>query len=68
MAWESQRGKWDWQKYLTADEAAVIKEAHAARKKIQDAQNAYNKVFGRDVMMITNRAIQRAKYDAGNGH
>jgi hypothetical protein len=64
MAWEPQRRKWDWRKFLTTDERAVIERADKAREKIAQLQMAYEEAFGREVQLISNRAIHRAKHDA----
>jgi len=64
MAWKPQRRKWDWRKYLTAEELARIDRMDAAAAKIELARRELEKQFGRERQLIVNRAIQRAKYAA----
>ena len=54
--WEKRAGKWPWRDYLTSGEANVLRLADIAKARWL----ALNK----ERAAITNRAIQRAKYDA----
>jgi hypothetical protein len=55
-AWEPRKSKWDWRRFLTQDERAVLAAADAAKREWQK--------LNRERAGITNRAIQRAKYAA----
>lgn len=52
----ARKPKWDWRAYLTADETATLERADAAKAEWQRLNQTR--------AMITNRAIQRAKYAA----
>ena len=65
MSWSRTRKKWDWRAFLEPGERQIIERADASREKIRKAQAIHEEKFGRDVQIITNRAIQRAKYAAG---
>jgi cell division protein FtsL len=58
MTWQPRQPKWDWRRFLTSEEAKVLREADAAKERWRklNAERA----------TITNRAIQRAKYHAQN--
>jgi hypothetical protein len=51
--------KWDWRKYLTAEEVELIAQADAAKAKWQE--------LNKERSRITNRARQRAKYAERHG-
>lgn len=55
MAWKPKKPKWPWRSYLTAEEAATLKRADVAKAEWLK--------LNRERAAITNRAIQRAKYD-----
>lgn len=57
MTWKPRETKWDWRKFLSADEKAVLKQADEAK--------AMWRTLNADRATIQNRAIQRAKYAAG---
>lgn len=57
MAWKPKQPKWDWRKFLTAEEKAALDKADKAK----EAWLALN----HDRASIQNRAIQRAKHAAG---
>jgi len=56
-AWAKRPPRWNWRAYLTEDEAAIVAQSEKAKAEWQrlQAQRA----------AIQNRAIQRAKYEAG---
>lgn len=54
--YEKRKPKWDWRSFLTSEEKAVLSAADKAKK-------AWLKL-NKERASITNRAIQRAKYDA----
>lgn len=56
MTWKPKKPKWDWRKYLTAEERAILARADEAK--------AVWKKLNAERAGIANRAIQRAKYDA----
>lgn len=64
MAWKSKRGKWDWRKFLTPAEVAFVAVADAEAAKIERQRAAWDAKFAHKRMIIVNRAIHRAKYDA----
>ncbi|NGX99138.1 MAG: hypothetical protein G4V63_29230 [Candidatus Afipia apatlaquensis] len=64
MTWTTKRGKWNWRKFLTADETAFIKEADTARVNIELQLQAWQRKYGLRRMKTVNRAIQRAKFEA----
>ncbi len=53
------RPKWQWRKFLTPEEQDIIARADAAKSAWRQ--------LNRDRAMITNRAIQRAKYAEAGG-
>lgn len=61
------RAEWDWRSQLTRDESLIISASDKAMDDIDRARDAYTKKFGRDRMMIVNRAIQRAKHSYKKG-
>ncbi|WP_454629695.1 hypothetical protein [Bradyrhizobium cenepequi] len=65
MTWITKRGKWNWRSFLTKEEADFMREADAEAKRIAVAQSAFQKKYGLQRMKTVNRAIQRAKYAAG---
>lgn len=67
MTWTPKPKKHDWRAYLTPSEERAIQKADAAREKIRLLTEAWSEKFGRDYMLIQNRAIHRAKYDAETG-
>ena len=56
MVWKPPKRKWEWRKFLTADEKAVVDRA--------DKLSAELKALQGQKVLIVNRAIQRAKYEA----
>jgi hypothetical protein len=64
MIWQSKRGKWNWRKFLTAEETAFIKECDTARVNIELQMKAWQRKYGLRRMKTVNRAIQRAKFEA----
>lgn len=63
MAWTTKRGKWNWRKFLSADEASFIKEADAERAQIEKQMQIWQQKYGLRRMKTVNRAIQRAKFE-----
>lgn len=59
MAWKPKKPKWDWRRYLTDGERETLKIADAAKREWQKLNH--------ERASITNRAIQRAIYDAKPG-
>ena len=55
--WQKRKPKWPWRDYLTPEERQTMARAEAAKREWL----ALNK----ERAAITNRAIQRAKYHAG---
>jgi len=60
--WTPESKKWNWRKFLTADEARAIKASDKDRASIERLQADYARRHGRKRQLIVNRAIQRAKY------
>lgn len=56
MSWKPKQPKWDWRKFLTADEKVALERADKAKAVWRAANH--------DRATIQNRAIQRAKYAA----
>jgi glutathione peroxidase-family protein len=54
MPWKPRKRKWNWRKFLTAEEIEVLKRADEAK--------AAWLTLNKNRAAITNRAIQRAKY------
>lgn len=55
MAWKPRKPKWSWREFLTAEELEILQRADLAK--------ATWLKLNKDRAAITNRAIQRAKYD-----
>lgn len=64
MSWKPQREKWGWRKFLTLDEAKIIRASDDESAMVQKIQKQYAERWGRTRQLIVNRAIQRAKYAA----
>lgn len=64
MTWTSKRGKWDWRKYLTDEERAVIKASDELTAVIKKMRATHSTRYGRERTAIVNRAVQRAKHAA----
>lgn len=58
-AWAPRQAKYDWRSFLTAEEAATLAAADAAKTEWQRLNSAR--------AAILNRAIQRAKHAAKRG-
>lgn len=56
MSWQRRKPKWDWKNFLTVEEKQVLARADKAKKEWRR--------LNVERAMITNRAIQRAKYSA----
>jgi hypothetical protein len=64
MTWKPREKKWDWRAFLTPDEKRVIAECDAALTEIRKLRGKYNRDLAGKRQIISNRAIQRAKYEA----
>jgi hypothetical protein len=63
--WQSKRGAGNWRKFLTLEEADFIAASDKATAEIEKMRSNYNKIWGMKRARIVNRAIQRARYEAG---
>lgn len=57
MAFEKRAPKWDWRKSLTTDEADAVEKIESRCRRI----DAERRKLSRDLFMIRNRAMHRAK-------
>ena len=62
--WKSQKDKWNWRKFLSAEEAEIIGVSDAILADLEKQRKAHNKKYGGERQFIVNRAIQRARYAA----
>ena len=62
--WKPKKDKWNWRKFLTAEEFEIIKVSDAALAVLEKQRENYNKKHGATRQFIVNRAIHRAKYSA----
>lgn len=63
--WKPKKDKWNWRKFLTAEEVDIIKISDVALAALEKQRESYNKKHGAARQFIVNRAIHRAKYWAG---
>lgn len=61
MAWKRRKPKHDWRVYLTTEEAKRVGELDRIAQEIDAKRSALT----RERYLITNRAIQRARYAEG---
>lgn len=62
MNWKPKPEKWDWRKFLTSDEAAIVRASDDDAAAIERLRADYRKRWALRRQLIVNRAIQRAKY------
>ena len=63
--WKSKRDRHTWRKFLTLEEADFIKETDIGLRRLEMERKAWNKKYGLDRQKIVNRAVQRARFEAG---
>jgi hypothetical protein len=62
--WKPKRAKWLWRDFLTEGEAKIIAQYDELAKQ-RDAVNAKLRKLQPNKAFIANRALQRAKFEAG---